>query len=241
MSTVATLALTIMYFLEETHFWLVFILRIVVGFGHGALFPATYTIWMLWAVPHERGTLTALSFSGTHMGTCKPISFSVEYVLFLIFPATMMLLGGILCRYTTSGWMHIFILSSAFGLIWFFLWLWLVSDSPKSHRRISKNERDYICRHIDEKLVRKKGRSVSFCSLPWKNIFRSKPIVALFITHWCNVFGLFFFYTNIGKLLTEIHHVSTLNAGYILASGFIIMAICSLSSGKTYSSHKYSN
>jgi MFS family permease len=74
MSTVATLALLIMYTLPDTHFLLVFILRIISGLGHGALFPATYTIWLLWAVPHERGTLTALSFSGTHMGTCKSMS-----------------------------------------------------------------------------------------------------------------------------------------------------------------------
>lgn len=74
MSTVATLGLSIMYVLAETHFLLVFILRIISGLGHGALFPATYTIWVLWAVPNERGTLTALSFSGTHVGTCKSMS-----------------------------------------------------------------------------------------------------------------------------------------------------------------------
>lgn len=54
-----------MYILAETHFLLVFILRIVSGLGHGALFPATYTIWLFWAVSHERGT---------HIGTCKSMS-----------------------------------------------------------------------------------------------------------------------------------------------------------------------
>ena len=233
MSSIATLALLIMYVLADTHFLLAFILRIISGIGHGALFPATYTVWLLWAVPHERGTLTALSFSGTHMGTCKSMNLStIVQIDNCFFAATMMLLGGILCRYTTSGWMHIFILSGSLGFVWLFLWLWLVSDSPKNNKRISNSERDYICSVIDQEAVSKKAQSISFFSLPWKNIVRSKPIVALFITHSCNIFGLFFFYTSIGKLLTEIHHVSPQNAGYILACGFILMAISSLSSGK---------
>lgn len=70
-SSLATLALSIIYILPRTHVVLVVIFRGIVGLGHGALFPATYTLWAHWAVPHERGTLTALSFSGTHVGTCK--------------------------------------------------------------------------------------------------------------------------------------------------------------------------
>lgn len=89
-STLATLANTMMYFMTETHFMLVFIARIASGLGHGALFPATYTILGQWAVSHERSTLTALSFSGTHMGTCKSIvsfsSASIDHrdLLFLV-------------------------------------------------------------------------------------------------------------------------------------------------------------
>jgi hypothetical protein len=61
---------------------------------------------------------------------------------------------------------------------------------------------------------------------------RSKPIIALFITECCNLFGLFFFYTNVGKILTEIHHVPTQYAGYLLAGGFIFMPISCVGSGK---------
>lgn len=147
-----------------------------------------------------------------------------------------MLFGGLLCRYTASGWMHIFMLASIFGLVWLILWLWLVTDSPKRHKKISRAECNYICDLIDPETVSQQRRPIAFFSLPWKTIIRSKPLVALFVTHSCNVFGLFFFYTSIGKLLTEIHHVSTENAGYILASGFIIMAMCSLSSGKIHRS-----
>jgi hypothetical protein len=143
-----------------------------------------------------------------------------------------MLAGGLLCRYVTSGWVYIFILTSIFGFIWLPLWLWLVADSPQSHRTISERERNYLCKNLNIGTDIKKKQSISFTSLPWKKIIHSKAIIALFITQSCNLFGLFFFYTNIGKLLTEIHGVPTQYAGYILAGGFILMPIVSLSSGK---------
>ena len=55
--------------------------------------------------------------------------------------------------------------------------------------------------------------------------------MTLIFTQLFNLFGLFFFYTNVGKLLTEIHRVPTQVAGYVLAGGFILMPIFSLSSG----------
>lgn len=72
---------------------------------------------------------------------------------------------------------------------------------------------------------------MSLSALPWKNFVRSKPIIALFVTECCNLFGLFFFYTNVGKILTEIHGIPTQYAGYILAGGFILMPISCVSSG----------
>ena len=143
-----------------------------------------------------------------------------------------MLIGGVLCRYMNSGWVYIFLLTSIFGFIWLPLWLWLVADSPQIHRTISEKERNYICGKIGTDSEDKKKKIIPLASLPWKNIVRSKPIIGLFITECCNLFGLFFFYTNVGKILTEIHRVPTEYTGYVLAGGFILMPIFSLSAGK---------
>jgi MFS transporter, ACS family, solute carrier family 17 (sodium-dependent inorganic phosphate cotransporter), member 5 len=143
-----------------------------------------------------------------------------------------MLVGGLFCRYLTTGWMYIFLLTGVFGFIWLPLWLWLAADSPMSHRTISDSERQYICDHLGISSSCKKKNSVSIASLPWKRIVQSKPVVALFVTECCNLFGLFFFYTNVGKILTEIHRVPTQYTGYVLAGGFILMPISSLSAGK---------
>jgi hypothetical protein len=142
--------------------------------------------------------------------------------------AVTMLIGGVFCRYVSSGWVYIFVLTGIFGFIWLPLWLWLVADSPQTHRTISETERNYICQTIGTDANEKKTKPPS---LPWKKAIQSKPIIALVITQFCNLFGLFFFFTNVGKMLTEVHGVPTEYAGYLLAGGFILMPIVSLSTG----------
>ncbi|CAF4541715.1 unnamed protein product [Rotaria sp. Silwood1] len=214
LSSIATLAMVTIHYFHDMYFILAVIFRVITGLGHGPLFPATYTVWSMWAVPLERSTLTSIGFCSTNLGT-----------------SVTMLIGGLFCRYVSSGWIYIFLLTSVFGFIWFPLWMWFVADSPLSHRTISEQERNYICKHIGIGTDNNKKRSTSFASVPWKKILRSKPIIALVISQFCNLFGLFFFYTNVGKLLTEIHRVPAQKAGYVLAGGFIFMPIVSLSTG----------
>lgn len=145
-----------------------------------------------------------------------------------------MLIGGVLCRYVTSGWIYIFILTSIFGFIWLPLWLWFVADSPLIHPRIDEKEKNYICQALQIDEQHQKKKSAALGSLPWGRIVKSKPVIALFVTECFNLFGLFFFYTNVGKILTEIHRIPSQYAGYVLAGGFILMPICSLGAGNVY-------
>jgi len=210
-SSIATLALMLMYFMSSTQFILVLVLRFLVGLAHGVLFPATIALWSVWAVPQERSTLVSIGFCGTHLGT-----------------SLTMLAGGILCRYFSSGWMYIFFVSGVLGFVWLALWIPLTSNSPATHRTISNHERDYIMTLTGNT---GKKRSMSLSSVPWKHIFTSKPLIALIISHISNLFGLFFFLTNLSKILTELYQVPTQLTGYILACGFLLTLLSSLSSG----------
>lgn len=210
-SSIATLAMTVMYLLPSTHFPTMFVLRLLTGLAHGVLFPATVALWSVWAVPEERSTLASIGFCGTHLGT-----------------SLTMLLGGLLCRYMNAGWMYIFIISSALGFTWFVLWVLLTADSPVKHKSISDQEKNYI---LTKTGSTGKKRSVSLGSIPWGKMARSKPLIALMITHNTNLFGLFFFLTNLGKILNELMRMPPQYTGYILALGFFLTLLSSLSSG----------
>ncbi|CAF2871474.1 unnamed protein product [Rotaria sp. Silwood2] len=210
-SSLATLALITMYMMSNTHFILAFVLRFIIGLAHGVLFPATVSLWSIWAVPQERGTLASIGFCGTHLGT-----------------SLTMLIGGLFCRYLYSGWMYLFFITSILGFIWFILWVALTANSPQSHKRISNHERDYICNLTGST---GKKRIMSLASLPWKNMIKSKPVIALIITHIANLFGLFFFLTNLGKISNELLRISPQNTGYVLCLGSFLTLLSSLSSG----------
>ncbi|CAF2035153.1 unnamed protein product [Rotaria magnacalcarata] len=210
-SSLATLAMIIMHKMASTHVTIAFMLRFITGLAHGVLFPATVALWSLWAVPHERSTLASIGFCGTHLGT-----------------SITMLFGGLSCRYLSAGWMYVFITSSILGFIWLALWIRLTADSPNSHKSISDHERDYIGSFTGHSGTK---RAMSLASIPWKNIINSKPLNALMITHIANLFGLFFFLTSLGKLLTQLLHIKAENTGYILSFGFFLTLLSSLLSG----------
>jgi MFS family permease len=201
-----------MYLTSNTQFILILILRFIIGIAHGVLFPATIALWSVWAVPQERSTLASIGFCGTHLGT-----------------SLTMLVGGIFCRYLSAGWMYLFSVTGVLGFIWLTLWILLTAASPDIHPTISEHERSYITSFTGNT---GKKRPMTLASIPWKKIATSKPLNALMVTHIANLFGLFFFLTNLGKISNQLLKLSPQLTGYILACGFALTLLSSLSSGK---------
>jgi predicted MFS family arabinose efflux permease len=198
--------------MSNTHFILILILRCIIGIAHGVLFPATIALWSVWAVPQERSTLASIGFCGTHLGT-----------------SLTMLIGGICCRYLSSGWMYLFFLTSILGFVWLTLWILFTAASPDLHPTISAHERNYITSLTGNT---GKKRAMSLASIPWKKIVTSKPLNALIVTHIANLFGLFFFLTNLGKISNQLFKLQPQRTGYILSFGFFLTLLSSLLSGK---------
>jgi len=101
------------------------------------------------------------------------------------------------------------------------------------------NEREYIQNIIGKNIQSKNHRPIPFRLLPWKKMIQSKPIIALFFTQLCNLFGFFFFLSNLGKILTEICLIPNQYTGYILAVGFMFMLLGTLLSGKKQECDRY--
>lgn len=73
LSSIATLAMCCIYFLDGLSLYLALLFRVIIGFMHGPIFPASYVVWSQWAVKEERSTLTAIGFCSNNLGTCKSI------------------------------------------------------------------------------------------------------------------------------------------------------------------------
>ncbi|XP_058422756.1 sialin isoform X3 [Diceros bicornis minor] len=101
------------------------VLRALEGLGEGVTFPAMHAMWSSWAPPLERSKLLSISYAGAQLGTVISLP-----------------LSGIICLY--MNWTYVFYLFGIVGIIWFILWISLVSDTPETHKRISHYEKEYI-------------------------------------------------------------------------------------------------
>ncbi|XP_075995216.1 sialin [Genypterus blacodes] len=183
-----------------------FALRALEGFGEGVTFPAMMAMWTRWAPPLERSRLITLSGAGSNFGA------------FVALPLT-----SYLCQ--TLGWPWVFYCCGASGCLWAVFWFIFVSDDPRTHRRISKKERDYIINSIGPQ-----GTAHGW-SVPVLPMLLSGPLWAIIITQMC---GNWFYYTMLTSLPTymdSILHFDLKSNGFLSALPYLGSWLVSLASG----------
>ncbi|XP_078583646.1 sialin-like isoform X2 [Branchiostoma floridae x Branchiostoma japonicum] len=105
--------------------WWLFVVRVVVGFVQGVVYPSTFGILSRWSPPLERGRLLAIVTAGETLG------------VFVGFSLTSNLT-------TQFGWAVTLYITGVAGLAFCCIWCLLAFDSPSAHPRISAAERKYI-------------------------------------------------------------------------------------------------
>ncbi|XP_014325652.1 sialin-like [Xiphophorus maculatus] len=185
--------------------WL-FALRALEGFGEGVTFPAMMAMWTRWAPPLERSFLISLSGSGGSFGAC------------LALPLT-----GYICE--QLGWPAVFYLCGGAGCLWFVFWCILVSDDPRTHRRISEQERDYIINSIG---AQGKGHG---WSLPLVSMGLSVPLWAIIVTQMCSNWSFYTLLTSLPTYMNDILHFDLQSNGFLSALPYFCSVPVSLLSG----------
>ncbi|TMS18380.1 Sialin [Larimichthys crocea] len=160
--------------------WL-FALRALEGFGEGVTFPAMMAMWARWAPPLERSRLMTLSGSGANFGA------------FLALPLT-----GFICQ--TLGWPAVFYICGGAGCLWALFWFLFVSDDPRTHRRISEEERDYIINSLGPQ-----GTGHGW-SVPILSMLLSVPLWAIIVTQMCSNWSYYTLLTSLPTYMNKIMH-----------------------------------
>nr|CAH7752685.1 unnamed protein product [Callosobruchus chinensis] len=168
-----------------THFYVIVILRAVLGFFLGATWPAIPPMAAKWIPPMERS-----KFIANMMASSLGAALTLPICGYLI---------------STLGWSSVFYVTGLIGLVWSVLWFFLVFDSPAQHPRISEEERMEIEKAITEG---EGGKSQKPSSVPWLELFTSPAVWAIIVTHGMSVFGYF---TVVNQLPTYMHDVLKFN------------------------------
>jgi ACS family hexuronate transporter-like MFS transporter len=144
-------------------------IRSLFGIGEAGNFPASNKTIAEWFPKKERALAIGIFNSGSNVGAMIA-SLAVPAIAY-----TVWFNGAI------QGWQMAYILTGAVGLIWLFFW-YLLYDTPKNQKRLSKAEYDYI--HSDDVVVAPSDEEEIATKAPWYRLFNYKQT-------WAFVFGKF--------------------------------------------------
>ena len=172
--------------------------RIAMGIGEAAIFPATYELFGRWVPASERTHAIAALFSGISIGTV----------------AGLIATGWITARY---GWALSFYAFGILGLAWVVGWFLSVSNDHAADSRLTSSERALI-----EKISPGGDRPGPF---PWRRVLAEPAVRALLITHFCTTWSLYMFLTWLPSYLSDVQGVTVGNSGLFSAAPWVAMCI----------------
>lgn len=140
---------------------MIIFLRLLQGMAEGCLVPAVFGVLRFWCPENEKSTILCMSVIGVSMGPLigLPVCAEIE---------------------RKWGWGVVFYIYANIGLIWCIFWWRIVDERPENDRNLSKQERHYISQNSS---FRKTFIKKNDTNIPWRSIFTSKPVYAIFCTY----------------------------------------------------------
>jgi MFS family permease len=157
-------------------FFFLILIRILMGLGEGVTFPAWHSIYARWIPFEERTRAIAITNSG--------ISFGSVFGLVV----TAMIIEG-------YSWEWVFYSFGALGILLFFFWQKMVTSYPEDHKSISNEELEYI----KAKAPANSGAS----SIPFLEVIKNRPFIAIVVATFCNNWALFTFLSYLPKFMSS--------------------------------------
>lgn len=185
--------------------WL-FALRALEGFGEGVTFPAMMAMWARWAPPLERARLMTFSGAGSSFGA------------FVALPLT-----GFICH--SLGWPAVFYSCGGAGCLWAVFWFILVSDEPRTHPRITVQEKDYIINSLGQQ-----GTAHGWSVPVWSMLF-SMPLWAIIIPQMCSNWSYYTLLTSLPIYMDTVLHFDLRQNSFLSALPYLAGWLFSVGSG----------
>jgi len=178
------------------------ILRFILGFFEGALWPAVLTIISHWFPNEERGRANGYFLMNSALAAIVvgPIS------------------GWILSNY---NWRVMFIAEGLLSLVLMFIWLPLMSDRPENAKWLSEEEREYIVSGFkrERETLELKGKKTENLSLG--QILKNPMAIKLIIIYFTYSAGVYGFSIWLPTTIKELTHMGMSGVGWLSAIPYI--------------------
>jgi MFS transporter, ACS family, aldohexuronate transporter len=179
------------------------IARFALGLGESGNFPAAIKSTAEWFPKKERAFATGLFNSGANIGAV---------VAPIVVPWITL----------TWGWQEAFIFTGLLGIVWIVLWVFIY-DVPEKHKKVSKEELEYINSDKEE--------GEKFIKVPWMKLLKYRQtwafVIGKFLTDPIWWFYLYF----LPKFLNEQYHLDLAHLGLPLVVIYMMTSVGSIGGG----------
>ena len=165
------------------------VLRLLLGAGEAAAFPAATKLVERWFPVRERVFASGIYDSGARGGTLVAVPVVAALVAFL-------------------GWRGSFLVTGAIGLIWVVVWWFCYRDDPADHPRVNDAELAHI-RQDETPTVAERT------AIGWRVLLRSRTVWGLGIGFACQAYVIYFFITWFPSYLVEARGFTLLQLGVL--------------------------
>lgn len=178
--------------------------RIAMGLGEAAMFPATYSLFSRWVPEAERSRSIGLVSSGIPLGTLFALTTT----------------GWIVTRY---GWPWAFYLFGLVGVAWAAVWYFKAASYPGDYPGISPGEL--------ELLGASSGNARAAPDIPWKKLLSHRAILVVFVNHFCTNWALYLMLAWLPSYFRDVQSLSVTSAGIYSAAPWLTMFVMTNAGG----------
>ncbi|CAH1154013.1 unnamed protein product [Phaedon cochleariae] len=203
---VTSLLTVITPWVARINVYLFILIRTLEGIFEGVSYPCIYSLWSKWAPPLERSRLLATSLSGSYVG------------IIVSMPVCSLLA-------TSIGWESIFYVFGTIGLLWTFLWVQFVGDSPEEDSRINNLELEYITNS------KAKVKNETKLRTPWIAMMKSLPVWAIIVANVSDNWGFYTLLTELPKFMKHALHFDLNQAGFISSVPYLVLSVSTVIGG----------
>ena len=172
--------------------------RIAMGLGEAAMFPASYSLFSRWVPEAERSRSMGFLASGIPLGTLFALTTT----------------GWIVSRY---GWPSVFYIFGLAGLVWAVFWYYKATSYPDEHPGITAEELELLGSSSSSKQAA--------ASIPWKKLLSHRAVLAVFVNHFCTNWGIYMMLAWLPSYFRDAQSLSVTSAGFYSAAPWLTMFV----------------
>ncbi len=183
--------------------WELLLIRFLLGFVEGGVYPAILVILGNWFPSNEIGRANAMFMTSTSLAAIitNPIS------------------GWIVENY---HWQWLFISEGILSLVLIFIWLPLVEDTPEKAKWLSNEEREYLVSNLQrEKELAVEEMKKNHIKVSYKELLCDKNMWLLILIFNCGMIGAYGFNLWLPTIIKNLTKTGMTQVGFLSTAPYI--------------------